>query len=107
MVKKNGSFKSLEAIAWGYSGKRLRSKSEVREGLLSVEDQVSTAAKYTVALSICSEADGYRIDHSVEFGLSKDRFITAQSQSQVDCLIDLATDPDVLGRQWIGLATWV
>ncbi|CAM9285642.1 unnamed protein product [Discosporangium mesarthrocarpum] len=26
---------------------------------------------------------------------------------QVDCLIDLATDPNVLGRQWVGLATWV
>ena len=29
------------------------------------------------------------------------------SPVQVECLIDLATDPDVLGRQWIGLATWV
>ncbi|CAN0365876.1 unnamed protein product [Ectocarpus sp. 12 AP-2014] len=28
-------------------------------------------------------------------------------EDQVDCLIDLATDPDVLGRQWVGLATWV
>ena len=27
--------------------------------------------------------------------------------AQVDCLIDLATDPDVLVRQWWGLATWV
>ena len=26
---------------------------------------------------------------------------------QVDCLIDLATDPNVLARQWFGLATWV
>lgn len=26
---------------------------------------------------------------------------------KVECLIDLATDPDVLGRQYIGLATWV
>lgn len=97
----------MAAIAWGHSGKRFRSKSEVREGLLSGEDQESTAAKYTVALSICSEADGDRIDRSVECGLSKDGFITAPSQSQVDCLIDLATDLDVLGRQWIGLATWV
>ena len=29
------------------------------------------------------------------------------AEPQVDCLIDLATDPDVLGRQWIGLTTWV
>eukprot|EP00752_Nemacystus_decipiens_P003549 g3275.t1 len=28
-------------------------------------------------------------------------------EDQVECLIDLATDPDVLGRQFIGLATWV
>eukprot|EP00903_Cladosiphon_okamuranus_P011333 g10683.t1 len=28
-------------------------------------------------------------------------------ENQVECLIDLATDPDVLGRQYIGLATWV
>ena len=27
--------------------------------------------------------------------------------AQVDCLIDLATDPNVLARQWVGLATWV
>jgi len=26
---------------------------------------------------------------------------------QVACLMDLATDPNILGRQWIGLATWV
>jgi hypothetical protein len=28
-------------------------------------------------------------------------------EAQVDCLIDLATDPNVLARQWVGLATWV
>ena len=26
---------------------------------------------------------------------------------QVACLVDIATDPNVLGRQWIGLATWI
>jgi len=26
---------------------------------------------------------------------------------QVSCLVDVATDPNVLGRQWIGLATWI
>lgn len=26
--------------------------------------------------------------------------------AQVDCLLDLATDPNVLVRQWVGLATW-
>lgn len=26
---------------------------------------------------------------------------------QVECLIDLATDPDVLGRHYLGLTTWV
>lgn len=27
-------------------------------------------------------------------------------ESQVDCLLDLATDPNVLARQWAGLAPW-
>lgn len=26
--------------------------------------------------------------------------------AQVDCLFDLATDPNILARQWFGLATW-
>lgn len=26
---------------------------------------------------------------------------------QVTCLIDMATDPNILGRQYVGLATWV
>jgi hypothetical protein len=26
--------------------------------------------------------------------------------SQVECLVDLAVDPNMLGRQWMGLATW-
>ena len=41
IVKKFGSLKKLEEIAWGHSGKRFRAKPELREGLLSVEDQVS------------------------------------------------------------------
>ncbi len=28
-------------------------------------------------------------------------------EDQVDCLIDLATDPNVLARQWVGLTTWL
>ncbi|KAG5192986.1 kinase-like domain-containing protein [Tribonema minus] len=32
---------------------------------------------------------------------------TLSAAAQVDCLIDLATDPDVLGRAWIGLALWL
>ncbi|CAM9696819.1 unnamed protein product, partial [Phaeothamnion confervicola] len=27
--------------------------------------------------------------------------------TQVRCLMDMATDPDVLGRQWVGLAMWL
>jgi hypothetical protein len=28
-------------------------------------------------------------------------------QQQVEVLIDLATDPNVLGRQWYGAAMWI
>jgi len=27
--------------------------------------------------------------------------------NQVECLIDMATDPNILGRQWLGLQTWI
>jgi len=29
------------------------------------------------------------------------------TQEQVDCLIDQATDPNILGRTWFGWAPWV
>jgi DNA-dependent protein kinase catalytic subunit len=32
---------------------------------------------------------------------------TLSISDQVACLIDIATDPNILGRQWAGLATWV
>jgi hypothetical protein len=28
-------------------------------------------------------------------------------QRQVEVLVDLATDPNVLGRQWSGAALWI
>eukprot|EP00939_MAST-03C_sp_MAST-3C-sp1_P003097 g3097.t1 len=27
-------------------------------------------------------------------------------ESQVECLVEMATDPNILGRQWVGLRTW-
>jgi DNA-dependent protein kinase catalytic subunit len=32
---------------------------------------------------------------------------TLSAADQVECLVDLAADPNVLGRQWVGLATWM
>ena len=31
----------------------------------------------------------------------------ASVEQQVACLMDLAADPNVLVRQWAGLATWI
>jgi hypothetical protein len=33
--------------------------------------------------------------------------VCASAAAQVECLVDLATDPNVLGRQWIGLSAWM
>ena len=32
---------------------------------------------------------------------------TLSVSDQAECLIDMATDPNILGRQWIGLQTWI
>lgn len=32
--------------------------------------------------------------------------ICSNISHQVECLIDLAIDPNILGRQWVGLNTW-
>jgi len=29
------------------------------------------------------------------------------ADQQVDCLIDLATDPNILGRSWVGWEPWM
>lgn len=41
MVKKQRSLEKLKAIAWGESGRRVRSRAEYRQGGLSATDQVS------------------------------------------------------------------
>ncbi|KAF9135211.1 hypothetical protein BGW39_004143 [Mortierella sp. 14UC] len=33
--------------------------------------------------------------------------VCSSVQAQVECLIDMATDPDILGRAWIGWMPWV
>ncbi|CAO3567705.1 unnamed protein product [Mortierella alpina] len=33
--------------------------------------------------------------------------VCAGVQAQVECLIDMATDPDLLGRTWVGWSSWI
>lgn len=40
-------------------------------------------------------------------GKTKERRTVLSVTDQVDCLVDMATDPNILGRQYEGLATWV
>jgi DNA-dependent protein kinase catalytic subunit len=37
----------------------------------------------------------------------KDENLCESVAEQVDCLIDLATDPNILGRTWLGWSPWV
>jgi DNA-dependent protein kinase catalytic subunit len=41
-----------------------------------------------------------------DFRASVGRVCSSEKQ-QVDCLIDLATDPNVLGRMWVGWSSWI
>lgn len=52
-----------------------------------------------------------KVKEAVKGSLSKDRRanvgrLCESVAEQVDCLIDLASDPSILGRSWVGFQPW-
>jgi len=60
---------------------------------------VAKFAKY-----YCSVASGDRSLGNVRSAAPRDKLSVDE---QVDCLIDQATDPNILGRVWIGWKSWL
>jgi FATC domain len=74
----------------------VRAKPEYTSATSSSSSSDSSSTSSSRRASSCSSSKG-RGDATVQLSVA----------AQVDCLIDLATDPNVMGRAFYGLSLWI
>ena len=70
-----------------------------------VAKEKSLSALSTIVCSSANSSAGGNVSNSIVSGSGESGVLSVGEQ--VDKLINLATDPDILVRQWGGLQTWL